>query len=241
QLTILVLPGVLLWAARRRRWGVVVGFAATLAVLALASWLLIPGWLGQMLDAPRQTPPPTENSPWIGTTWFLLLKSAGFRSWSFWALYALVAAPLLATVLKASLDRSKPLHDVLALGLLAACIVAPYGRNYDFPVLLIPLFVLLGTRLSEIAGAVLLVALLLLPYAQYWIMARRGLVGQIGRPSPEFLFAWVPLFLAGVWLTTAFQRSRRPTLTTHEPATALSALHQPESIATGDAAMLTRD
>ena len=72
-------------------------------------------------------------------------------------LYALVAVPLLATVLKASLDRSKPLHDVLALGLLAACIVAPYGRHYDFPVLLIPLFVLLGTRLSEIAGAVLLV------------------------------------------------------------------------------------
>ena len=125
------------------------------------------------------------------------------------ALYALVAAPLLATVLKASLDRSKPLHDVLALGLLAACIVAPYGRHYDFPVLLIPLFVLLGTRLSEIVGAVLLVALLLLPYSQYWIMARRGLVSQIGRPSPEFLFAWVPLLLAGVWLTTAFQRSRR--------------------------------
>ena len=220
QLTILVLPGVLLWAARRRRWGVVVGFAATLAVLALASWLLIPGWLGQMLDAPRQTPPPTENSPWIGTTWFLLLKSAGFRSWSFWALYALVAVPLLATVLKTSLDRSKPLHDVLALGLLAACIVAPYGRNYDFPVLLIPLFVLLGTRLSENAGAVLLAALLLLPYSQYWIMTRRGLVGQIGSPSPEFLFAWVPLFLAGVWLTTAFQRSRRPTLTTPEQATA---------------------
>ena len=84
QLTILVLPGVLLWAARCRRWGVVVGLAATLAVLALASWLLIPGWLGQMLDAPRQTPPPTEYFPWIGTTWFLLLKSAGFRSWSFW-------------------------------------------------------------------------------------------------------------------------------------------------------------
>ena len=174
-------------------------------MLALASWLLIPSWLGQMLDVPRQTPPPTEYFPWIGTTWFLLLKSAGFRSWSFWALYALVAVPLLATVLKASLDRSKPLHEVLALGLLAACIVAPYGRHYDFPVLLIPLFVLLGTRLSEIAGAVLLVALLLLPYSQYWIMARRGLVGQIGRPSPEFLFAWVPLLLAGVWLTTAFQ------------------------------------
>lgn len=209
QLTILVLLGVLLWAARRRRWGVLLEFAATLAVLGLASSILIPGWLPEMLSAPRQTPPPTEDFPWIGTTWFLLLKSAGFRTWAFWGLYALVAVPLLATVLKAGLDRSRPLHDVLALGLLAACIVAPYGRHYDFPVLLIPLFVLMGTRLSEIAGTLLLVALLLLPYFQYWIMARRGLIGQIGQPSPEFLFAWLPLLLAVAWFATGRPRGSR--------------------------------
>jgi hypothetical protein len=202
QLTILVLLGVLLWAARRRRWGAVLGFAATLAVLGLASSLVMPGWLPQMLDAPRQTPPPTENFPWIGTTWFLLLKSAGFQSWGFWALYAAVAIPLLAAVVKAAWDRSRPLHDVIALGLLVACIVAPYGRHYDFPILLIPLFVLMGTRLSEIAGTVLLVALLLLPYFQYWIMSRLGLIGDIGRPSREFLFAWLPLLLAAAWFAS---------------------------------------
>ncbi len=225
QLTLLVLPGVLLWAARRRRWRVVVGFAASLAALTLASWLLIPGWLGQMTAAAKQSPPPTELFPWIGTTWFTLLKCAGFRSWGFWALYALVAVPLLGTVLRAALDRSKPLHDVLALGLLAACIIAPYGRHYDFPVLLIPLFVLLGTRLSDVAGGLLLVTLLLLPYFQYWIMVRRGLIGQVGRSSPEFLFAWVPLLLAGVWLTTEFQRWLRRARPTHEQATGVETQH----------------
>jgi hypothetical protein len=210
QLTILVLLGVLLWAARHRRWGVVLGFAATLAVLGLASELVVPGWLPQMLDAPRQTPPPTENFPWIGTTWFLLLKSAGFQSWSFWALYALVAVPLLGAVLQAAWDRSRPLHDVIALGLLVACIVAPYGRHYDFPILLIPLFVLMGTRLSEIAGTALLVAVLLLPYLQYWIMSRLGLIGDIGRPSREFLFAWLPLLLAVAWFASGRPGARLP-------------------------------
>jgi hypothetical protein len=199
QLTALVLLGVLAWAARRRRWGVLLGFGAMLAVSALLSSLLVPGWLGQMLAAPRQTPPPTESFPWIGTTWFLLLKSIGLSSWGLWGIYALVAVPLLVASLKAALDPERPLHDTLALGLLAACIVAPYGRHYDFPVLLIPMLVLIGTRLSDAAGTVLLVTLVLLPYLQYLVMGRMGLIGPIGRPSPEFLFAWLPLLLGGIW------------------------------------------
>jgi hypothetical protein len=206
QLTVLVIAGVLIWAARRRRWGVVLGFSASLAVLGLLSSLLIPGWLGQMLAAPRQTPPPTESFPWIGTTWFLLLKSAGLGSWSLWSLYALVAVPLLVAVLRTALAAERPLFDTLALGLLAACIAAPYGRHYDFPVLLIPMLVLIGTRLSDLGGTALLVTLLLVPYLQYLVMGRLGLIGPIGRPSPEFLFAWLPLLLGVVW----FACSRRP-------------------------------
>jgi hypothetical protein len=205
QLTALLLVVVLIWAARRRRWGVLLGFGATMAILGLLSSLLIPGWLGQLLAAPRQTPPPTEFFPWIGTTWFLLLKSLRLSSWSLWSLYALVAVPLLVAVLRAAWDSKRPLYDTLALGLLAACIAAPYGRHYDFPVLLIPMLVLIGTRLSDASGTALLVTLLLVPYLQYLLMGWLGLIGPIGRPSPEFLFAWLPLLLGVVW----FSSSRR--------------------------------
>ena len=33
-----------IWAIRQRRWGVVQGFAATLALLCLASTLVVPSW-----------------------------------------------------------------------------------------------------------------------------------------------------------------------------------------------------
>jgi hypothetical protein len=209
QQTVLLVLGTLLWMARRRRWSVFHGFAGTSVALSLISWLLIPGWLGQMLNAPFKTPPPTAYFPWIGTTWFLLLKSLGVRSWAFWGLYALIAGPLLVAVCGTALDRTRPLHDVFALSLIVACVVAPYGRHYDFPFLLIPLFVIMGTRVSEIAGTLLLVAVLLLPYLQYWILGKLELVGKTDRPGTEVLFAWLPLLLAAVWFASGHPRARR--------------------------------
>jgi hypothetical protein len=131
------------------------------------------------------------------------LKGAGLRSWGLQAAYAAVALPFLGTVLRAALDRSRPLPDVLSLGLLAAYFVAPYGRHYDFPVLLIPFLTLLGTRLPERWGALLLVALLLLPYLHYMVLGRLKIwLGFTGRLNPEFTFFWVPLLLAVAWFAS---------------------------------------
>ncbi len=200
QLAAVLVLAVLLWAIRRSRWGVVQGFAVMLALLCLASWALQPAWLAEMLEATRRTPPPTEHFPWIGTTWYLLLKGAGLRSWWLAAAYLAVALPFLAAVIRAALDRTWPLRDVLSLALLAADFVAPYGRHYDFPLLLIPLLVLLGTRLSERAGAALLVAVLLLPYGHYLVLERLKVwLGFTGRLNPEFTFFWIPLLLTLAW------------------------------------------
>src|SRR5258708_35649817 len=113
-----------------------------------------------MLSATRRTPPPTDYFPWIGPTWLLVLRSFGLGSWGVGVLYLAVALPVLGVVLRAALDPDRPLRDVASLGLLAAFFVAPYGRHYDFPILLIPLFVLLGGRLSEKAGNAVLMHLL---------------------------------------------------------------------------------
>jgi hypothetical protein len=201
QLTAVLLLGVLLWAVRQRRWGVIGAFLLTSALLAGVCTAIVPSWPLQMLNAPRQTPPPTELYPWIGNTWFLLLRTAGAQGWGLWLLYLAIAVPFVVAVVRAALDRTRSLADVLGLGILAAFFVAPYARHYDFPVLAVPCLVLVGSRLSSIAGAALVLALILVPYAQFLILGR---VKAAYHPDEKFLlectFFWVPFVLTAVWL-----------------------------------------
>jgi hypothetical protein len=210
QLAAALVLVLLIWCARRRRWGVVLGFAATLAALALLGAWIVPAWPIEMLRAAARTPPPTAYFPWIGTTWLLALKSAGLHSWGLWGLYLAAALPFLAVLLRAALDRSRPLEDILSLGLIAPFILAPYGRHYDFPVLLIPAFVLIGRRLSEKAGTALLVALLVLPYVNLGIIAEfRHRYPITVRLFPEWTFIWIPLLVTATWFATEL-RARSP-------------------------------
>ncbi len=203
QIAIILVPALLLWSARRGRWGVVMGFALALTALTLASAWIVPWWPLEMLRASRLTLPPTFYFPWIGTAWFLILKTIGLESWGLWVPYLAVALPLLVFVTRTALDRTRPLEDLMALGLLAPFFIAPYGRHYDFPVLLIPLFVLMGRRVSEIVGTILLLALTLLPYVHFGILMRfKEKYPSNVRLFPEFTFFWVPLLLMVVWLTT---------------------------------------
>jgi hypothetical protein len=203
QLAAILVVALLLWSVRRGRIQVVQGFVLALAVLTLAGALLEPWWPIEMLRASQRTEPPTAHFPWIGTTLFLVLKTLGVKSWGLWGLYLLAAVPFLALVVHVAVDRSRPLEDVLAVGLLACFIVAPYGRHYDFPVLLIPLFVLMARRLPELAGSMLLVALLLLPYLHLGALIRfKEKYPSNVRLFPECTFFWIPLLLTLVWLAT---------------------------------------
>ena len=104
QLAAVLLLALGIWAVRQRRWGVAYGFAATLALLCLASTVAVPSWPTQMLGATRQTLLPTEHFPWLGNTWFLILRTLGLRSWSLWVLYLAVALPFLWAVVRTAID-----------------------------------------------------------------------------------------------------------------------------------------
>jgi hypothetical protein len=203
QLVAILVLAVGIWAIGRRRWGVAWGFGLTLAALCVASTVLVPAWPVEMLSATRRTPPPTEAFPWLGNTWFLILRTAGLRSWSLWALYLVVAVPVLLGVLKAAVGRWRPLHDLMALGFLSVFFVSPYARHYDFVVLLVPSFVLIGTRLSEKAGAIVLASLILVPYLQFILLVRYS---RLIVPDVNFFlectYFWIPLLLAALWLAT---------------------------------------
>jgi hypothetical protein len=211
QLTAVAVIMLLIWCTRQHRWRVAIGFALTLGALSLLGSWIVPDWPIEMLRAAQRTPPPTAYFPWIGTTWMLALRTAGFQSWGLWALYLAVALPCLVFLVRACLDRSRPLDDILALGMMAPFIFAPYGRHYDFPVLLVPLFVLIGRRLSEPAGTALLVVLLILPYVNLGIIAEyRRRVPSTVRLFPEFTFLWIPFLVIFCWFATEFRRRCHP-------------------------------
>src|SRR5207249_4459241 len=51
QLAAALVLVLLIWSARQRRWGVLLGFAATLAALALLGAWIVPAWPIEMLRA----------------------------------------------------------------------------------------------------------------------------------------------------------------------------------------------
>jgi hypothetical protein len=202
QLAAVLILGVLIWAARRRRWGVVLGFLLTLSALSLAGALVVPWWPIRMLEAMRRNPPPTEYFPWIGASWLLVLRTLGLRSWALGAAYLAAAVPLTVAALVAALDRARPPRDTIALGLLAAFFVAPYARPYDFPVLLVPLLVLIGDRLRELPAAALLMAVVLLPYLQFLLLMKYRHLYTTTDFVLESSYFWIPLLLAAAWCAT---------------------------------------
>jgi hypothetical protein len=61
QVVVLLVPFLLLWALRRRRWGLMAGFGGAMAVLGGTSFALVPtwvtDWLGQVAQYPGYSPP----------------------------------------------------------------------------------------------------------------------------------------------------------------------------------------
>jgi hypothetical protein len=206
QLAAVLLLGVLVWLARRRRWQALGAFFITGAVLVLGSALVLPDWPLRMLNAIRQVPSPTEYYPWIGNAWLLVLRALGLTGPLLWMGYLALALPFLAVTLGIAWNRDGRLEDVLSAGALAAFFVAPYARHYDFPVLLVPLVVVL-TRLRNRTGILLAILFIVLPYVQMVLLNRYR---QQHDPSGKFLieatFFWVPLLLAAVWAGTVARR-----------------------------------
>ncbi len=201
QLTAVLVLGAMTWAATRSRWRIVGGFAATLSGLSLVSTAIQPRWLLAMLEAPRVTTLPTALFPQCGTAWMTVLRWQGLHGVGLWAGYLAAALPCLGLLIATARDRAAPFAHVVAWGLIAAFFVAPYGRYYDFPVLLLPAIVLVGTRLSGRAGAFLLMVLLFAPYLQIVFLSTHHLqtVGNAELPL-EAAYFWIPTALALAWI-----------------------------------------
>ncbi len=203
QLTAVLLLALLLRLMQQHRWTAVRWFFLTLAVLCLASTLLVPAWPLEMLRAPSQTPSPTKHYPWIGNVWFLVLRAVGLPEWLVWALYLVVALPFLGVVVRTALRGACSSLDLMGLSLLAAFFVAPYARHYDFVVLLIPLLALLRDRLPPLVAILLVLALVVVPYVQQSLLVQyKPLYSPSVSLFLEGTYFWVPTVLTIAWLAS---------------------------------------
>jgi hypothetical protein len=200
QLTLLLIAAVLCWAARRRRWSVPLAFIAMLTALLLAGTLVFPGWPAAMLAATRVTPPPPAYFPGVGATMFIALDAVGVHGGLLYAVYTAVAVVAVVELARLTLLGDHPLADVLAVSLIAPFFVVPYARCYDFPVLLVPALVMLGSRMPPLARAILVFTLTVVAGGHIlWITVNAAPV-VIGQRRPEFTYFWIPLLFVLAWL-----------------------------------------
>jgi hypothetical protein len=143
QMTVVVIPAVLLWTARRARWDVARGFAVMLGVLCLGCTVLVPSWPWDLLQAPRLSPLPSATNPSHGVTWLAVLQTLRLQRGPLVLAYAALALPVTAMALRAAGDRTRPCAEVFALSIVAAFFVSPHSLGYDFTILLFPMLVFL--------------------------------------------------------------------------------------------------
>ena len=83
QMVFLLVPLALWWAIATRRWRMVWGFAGAMAVLCGASWIAVPGWLGDFLtQMMRYSSYTAIGSPvWVITRYFFPGARRSRRDW----------------------------------------------------------------------------------------------------------------------------------------------------------------
>ncbi|MBL8794026.1 MAG: DUF2029 domain-containing protein, partial [Planctomycetia bacterium] len=194
HLALLLLPAVALWALRHGRPRILIGMMGAGALLVLASFIVQPTWPADWLGALKRFEMPTERTPGIGATWMLVLRARQLPPEVRWPLYLAVAVPVAVLLVWRAWDRSSGLAEVLSLGVLAAFFVGPYSQPYDYCLLVVPLFLLLGNQQASVWGAVVIGIFLIGPYihASYFLS---GL-------EDKYTLFWLPVLVLAVWFGT---------------------------------------
>jgi hypothetical protein len=190
QIGTLVVCALLIWAARQRRWPVLVGFCVCLLSLCLVSFAVMPHWPRQLLGALERSPLVTRDSPWLSVTWWAVLKTLEIKHPLFLPVYLAVAVPSLLLLVCKAWNREATVGSVLACSIPLTFMVVHYARLYDLLILIIPLLLMLPGRLTAPRTATLFMGCLLLSFVQlHWV--------RLGDPYRcEVSYFWLPALLA---------------------------------------------
>ncbi len=225
QMGFLLLPFLLLWGLRTRRWSFVMSFTVTLGIFAALSFALQPSWLGDWIAQMRLYPEYTSAAyPDTGSpVWIVMQHYLGLGTVGEWVLNIVLLVPMLwgwFTVLVQR--RDERFMWVLMLTLTVTHLVALRTATTHFVVFIIPLvfyfkLITQRSRWGSLWVALILLALLILPWLQFLITVQ-------GRNSLEHPAMFLPptfgLYLL-LWLTRRLWWQAAPVIRS-EPVQAVS-------------------
>ncbi|MCB9450281.1 MAG: DUF2029 domain-containing protein [Anaerolineaceae bacterium] len=199
QMGYLIVPFLLLWGLRERRWRFVGVFAGVLAALLAASFLLEPSWLGDWLGQLGGYSGYTAlGSPvWIVMDYYLGLGSAGE-----WAVAGLLYGALLWVWVDVLWGRKgERFLWAAALTLTITHLVAPRTATPHYIVFTLPLIFYFqqitrhNRRRGNLWVALLLLALLVIPWLHFLLTVE----GEFEHPTVYLPLPF--LMLALLWFT----------------------------------------
>jgi hypothetical protein len=198
QMGFLIVPFLLLWGLRDRRWKFVTAFSVTLVLLLVASFILLPSWLGDWLAQLRlYTSYTAIGSPdWVITTYYLRLGD-----WAELLVGLILVAGMLVAWYRVLRGKRERFLWAAALTLTITHLVATRTATTHFIVFIIPLVFYLAyisrhcRRRSGLWITLILMALLVIP----WMHFLTTVEGEFEHPT---LYLPLPfLSLAVLWWT----------------------------------------
>lgn len=173
---LMALPVIGVWLVARRRWRVIAGGAAGLALMLAASWLVQPGWIGEWIAVGDKAALIPFRTPTVWGLSGLLMPEAPAALG--------LAVTLLATagvgwvVLK---RRELTAGEVAALAVAYGLFVAPYAWAYEQALLFLPIAMIAARARSQWARiGVWLGLCLVLPWALFGVASQSGNDGISG-------------------------------------------------------------
>ena len=198
-LVFLVVPFLLLWAAFRGRWRVVLGFAALLLLLMAASWLALPTWFGDWLYRIS-----AYSGYTIGQSPLWLLTHLSFPALG--GVGELVVAGLLLLLmlwawwraLRPGAESAAEFHWTLALTLVVSDLIVPRSATTNYVLLLAPTLWLFAILARQRAWGrwLMLLAMLVSVVGQWWL----HFATVVGNQEQPVMFLPWPLALGAVLL-----------------------------------------
>ena len=183
QMSVLLIPALLLWGIGQRRWWFLLSAAAAMTVVVGASFALLPGWLNEFAAQLGRYPSYTAiGSPvWIITQYYLPWLGAPFEV----GMTALLVLYLLFEWrrLPGSAAASASFHWLIGLTIIVTNLVVLRTATTNYVALYIPLFLALKAALHPVQrGNLLFACFCLLSTVAIWVLFTSTVVGKFEHP-----------------------------------------------------------
>lgn len=198
QMGYLLIPLLLLWAMKERRWRFIGVFSAVFLAMIGAAFVIYPAWLAEWLNRLRLYPTYTLGSPvWIITQYYLNLGRVGE-----WGLtLALYAALLWSWRMLLVQNHTERFMWVIIWTLTITHIVAPRTASPHFVVFTLPVVFYCRALVNRpvVWGKTLILgSFFILPWVHF-VLTVGGVAGEQEDPSTHIL---MPFFMLGLlWAT----------------------------------------